>query len=118
MTIRKPYGVSGQIIPWNFPLSIAARGVAPALVAGNTVVVKPAPTTPLSALHLAEICRDAGVPDGVVNVITGGAEPGAALSSHEGVLQGRLFSLSDTACFKGKVQRIVQISIPPHRLLF
>lgn len=87
MTIRKPYGVSGQIIPWNFPLSITARGVAPALVAGNTVVVKPAPTTPLSALHLAEICRDAGVPNGVINVVTGGAEPGAALSSHEGVDQ-------------------------------
>ncbi|ELY61033.1 aldehyde dehydrogenase family protein [Natronococcus jeotgali] len=87
LTVRKPYGVSGQIIPWNFPLSITARGVAPALVAGNTAVVKPAPTTPLSALHFAEICRDAGVPDGVVNVVTGGVEPGAALSSHEDVDQ-------------------------------
>ncbi|QHS17008.1 aldehyde dehydrogenase family protein [Halopenitus persicus] len=87
LTTREPYGVSGQIIPWNFPLSITARGLAPALVAGNTVVVKPAPTTPLSALSLAEICSDAGVPDGVVNVVTGGAEPGAALSSHEDVDQ-------------------------------
>ncbi|MFC6765247.1 aldehyde dehydrogenase family protein [Natrinema soli] len=87
MTTREPYGVSGQIIPWNFPLSITARGVAPALVAGNTVVVKPAPTTPLSALHLAELCREAGVPDGVINVVTGGAEPGAALSSHDDVDQ-------------------------------
>jgi len=86
-TSREPYGVSGQIIPWNFPLSITARGVAPALVAGNTVVIKPAPTTPLSALHLAEICYDVGVPSGVVNVVTGGAEPGAALTSHEGVDQ-------------------------------
>jgi aldehyde dehydrogenase (NAD+) len=86
-TLREPYGVSGQIIPWNFPLGIAARGVAPALVAGNTTVVKPAPTTPLSALHLAELCRDAGVPDGAVNVVTGGAEPGAALAEHGDVDQ-------------------------------
>ncbi|SFC54851.1 aldehyde dehydrogenase (NAD+) [Halobiforma haloterrestris] len=84
-TVREPYGVSGQIVPWNFPLNLTARGLAPALVAGNTAVLKPAPTTPLSALHLAELCRDAGVPDGVVNVVTGGTEPGAALSSHEGV---------------------------------
>ncbi|WP_233255194.1 aldehyde dehydrogenase family protein [Halopenitus persicus] len=87
LTTREPYGVSGQIIPWNFPLSITARGVAPALVAGNTVVVKPAPTTPLSALRLADICSDAGVPDGVVNIVTGGAEPGVALSSHTSVDQ-------------------------------
>ncbi|MFA9426186.1 aldehyde dehydrogenase [Natronorubrum sp. A-ect3] len=87
MTVREPYGVSGQIIPWNFPLSITARGVAPALAAGNTVVVKPAPTTPLSALHLATLCRDAGVPDGVVNVVTGGTAPGVALTSHDGVDQ-------------------------------
>ncbi|RQG88865.1 aldehyde dehydrogenase family protein [Natrarchaeobius halalkaliphilus] len=87
LTTREPYGVSGQIIPWNFPLSITARGVAPALVAGNAVVVKPAPTTPLSALHLAEICADAGVPDGVINVVPGGAEPGVALSSHDDVDQ-------------------------------
>ena len=73
LTTREPYGVSGQIIPWNFPLSITARGVAPALVAGNTVVIKPAPTTPLSALQLADICSDAGIPDGVVNVATSGA---------------------------------------------
>ncbi|WP_436347223.1 aldehyde dehydrogenase family protein [Natronorubrum sp. FCH18a] len=87
LTTREPYGVSGQIVPWNFPLSITARGVAPALVAGNTIVVKPAPTTPLSALHLAEICADAGVPDGVLNVVAGGAEPGVELSSHDGVDQ-------------------------------
>lgn len=87
LTTREPYGVSGQIIPWNFPLSITARGVAPALVAGNTVVIKPAPTTPLSALHLAEICSDASVPDGVINIVTGGAEPGVALSSHTDVDQ-------------------------------
>ncbi|QLG48545.1 aldehyde dehydrogenase family protein [Natrinema halophilum] len=86
-TVREPYGVSGQIIPWNFPLNITARGVAPALAAGNTVVIKPAPTTPLSVLHFAELCRDAGVPDGVVNVVTGASEPGAALATHEDVDQ-------------------------------
>jgi len=90
LTTREPYGVSGQIVPWNFPLSITARGVAPALVAGNTVVVKPAPTTPLSALSLAEICSDAGIPDGVVNVVTGGTEPGVALSSHAASISSRL----------------------------
>lgn len=87
LTTREPYGVSGQIIPWNFPLSITARGLAPALVAGNTVVIKPAPTTPLSAIRLAEICTEADVPDGVVNIVTGGAEPGAALSSHDDIDQ-------------------------------
>jgi aldehyde dehydrogenase (NAD+) len=87
LTTREPYGVSGQIIPWNFPLSITARGLAPALVAGNTVVIKPAPTTPLSALRLAEICAEAGVPDGVVNIVTGGADPGVALSSHDDIDQ-------------------------------
>ncbi|WIV65935.1 aldehyde dehydrogenase family protein [Natrialbaceae archaeon AArc-T1-2] len=86
-TVREPYGVSGQIIPWNFPLNLTARGVAPALAAGNTVVIKPAPTTSLSALHFADLCQDAGVPDGVVNVVTGATEPGAALTSHEDVDQ-------------------------------
>lgn len=87
VTVREPYGVSGQIIPWNFPLNLTARGIAPALVAGNTVVIKPAPTTPLTALKLADLCQKAGVPDGVINVVTGGAEPGAALSSHEDIDQ-------------------------------
>jgi len=84
-TERVPYGVSAQITPWNFPFSLAARGIAPALAAGNTVVVKPAPTTSLSTVELAELCRDAGVPEGALNVVTGGAEAGAALSSHEDV---------------------------------
>lgn len=93
-TVREPYGVSAQIIPWNFPGNLFARGVAPALVAGNTVVVKPAPTTPLTAFHLAELCSEAGIPDAAVNVVAGGGEPGAALSSHEGV---------DTITFTGSV---------------
>ncbi|MFW6449308.1 MAG: aldehyde dehydrogenase family protein [Halobacteriota archaeon] len=84
-TTREPYGVSGQIVPWNFPLNLTARGVAPALAAGNTTVVKPAPTTPLSALALTEIFEEAGVPDGAYNVVTGGAEPGAALTEHHDV---------------------------------
>ncbi|WP_247730405.1 aldehyde dehydrogenase family protein [Halovivax limisalsi] len=81
-TEREPYGVSGQIVPWNFPVNLTARGVAPALAAGNAVVVKAAPTTPLSALRLAELASEAGVPDGALNVLTGGAEPGEALSDH------------------------------------
>ncbi|WP_135805750.1 aldehyde dehydrogenase family protein [Halorussus marinus] len=101
-TVREPYGVSAQIIPWNFPANIFARGVAPALAAGNATVVKPSPTTPLSALRLAELCQDAGLPDGVVNVVTGGAEPGAALTGHEDV---------DAITFTGSVptgQRVME----------
>jgi aldehyde dehydrogenase (NAD+) len=78
----RPLGVAGQIIPWNFPLLMAAWKVAPALAAGNTVVLKPAETTPLTALRLAEIVRDAGLPPGVVNVLTGAGETGAALVNH------------------------------------
>ncbi len=84
-TVREPYGVSGQIIPWNFPLNLLARGVAPALAAGNTVVVKPAPTTPLTALRLAELLDDLDLEAGVFNVVTGGAEPGEAITNHEDV---------------------------------
>jgi betaine-aldehyde dehydrogenase len=81
-TIREPYGVCAQIIPWNFPLLMAAWKVAPALAAGNTVVLKPASATPITALVLGQICREAGIPDGVVNVLTGpGATIGEALVS-------------------------------------
>jgi aldehyde dehydrogenase (NAD+) len=87
-TVREPYGVSAQITPWNFPGNLFARGVAPALVAGNATVVKPAEQTPLSSLRLAELCAEAGVPAGVVNVIPGFGEPaGRALTEHEGVDQ-------------------------------
>lgn len=81
----KSLGVAGQIIPWNFPLLMAAWKIAPALAAGNTVVLKPAETTPLTALKLAEIIRDAGLPPGVVNIITGAGETGAALVNHPGI---------------------------------
>ncbi|MEW1865161.1 aldehyde dehydrogenase family protein [Streptomyces sp. NBC_00669] len=81
----RPLGVAGQVIPWNFPLLMLAWKVAPALAAGNTVVLKPAETTPLSALFFADVCRQAGLPRGVVNILTGYGDAGAALVAHEGV---------------------------------
>lgn len=78
----KPLGVVGQIIPWNFPLLMAAWKIAPALAAGNTVVLKPAETTPLTAMKLAELISDAGLPGGVVNIITGAGETGKAIVEH------------------------------------
>ena len=77
-----PHGVCGQIIPWNFPLLMLAWKVAPALAAGNTVVLKPAEYTPLTALLFAELCQQAGLPAGVVNIVTGDGETGAALVGH------------------------------------
>lgn len=81
----KPLGVAGQIIPWNFPLLMAAWKLAPALATGNTVVLKPAETTPLTALKLAEIIRDSGLPHGVVNIVTGAGDTGASLVRHPDV---------------------------------
>jgi aldehyde dehydrogenase (NAD+) len=81
----RPVGVCGQIIPWNFPLLMLAWKIAPALAAGNTVVLKPAEQTPLTALAFAEICREAGLPVGVVNIVTGEGDTGAALVAHDGV---------------------------------
>ncbi len=81
----KPAGVVGQIIPWNFPLLMLAWKIAPALAAGCTVVLKPAEFTPLSAVLFSEICERAGVPRGVVNIVHGGPEAGAAIVEHEGV---------------------------------
>lgn len=83
--VAKPLGVAGQIIPWNFPLLMAAWKIAPALAAGNTVVLKPAETTPLTALKLAEIIQDADLPPGVVNIITGAGATGAAIVNHPGI---------------------------------
>jgi len=79
----RPLGVAAQIIPWNFPLLMAAWKIAPALACGNTVVIKPAETTPLTALKLAEIIREAGLPNGVVNIITGAGATGAMMTNHE-----------------------------------
>ncbi len=81
----EPLGVAGQIIPWNFPLLMAAWKLAPALATGNTVVLKPAETTPLTALKLAEIIQEAELPPGVVNMVTGAGETGAAVVSHPDV---------------------------------
>ncbi|WBU61596.1 aldehyde dehydrogenase family protein [Paracoccus albus] len=81
----EPYGVCGQVIPWNFPLLMLAWKVAPALAAGNTVVLKPAEYTPLTALAFAEICREAGLPKGVLNIVTGDGETGAEIVGHEGI---------------------------------
>ena len=100
----KALGVAAQIIPWNFPLLMAAWKIAPALACGNTVVLKPAETTPLTALKLAELIRDAGVPPGVVNIVTGAGETGAALVNHGDV---------DKIAFTGStaVGRIIQKSL-------
>lgn len=97
----KPLGVAGQIIPWNFPLLMAAWKIAPALACGNTVVIKPAETTPLTAMKLAEVIADAGLPPGVVNIVTGAGETGAAIVNHPGV---------DKVAFTGStsVGRIIQ----------
>jgi len=80
-----PIGVVGQVIPWNFPLLMAAWKIAPALACGNTVVLKPAETTPLTALKLAELIEDSGLPAGVVNIVTGAGETGQALVEHPDV---------------------------------
>ena len=81
----RPLGVAGQIIPWNFPLLMLAWKIAPALAAGNTVVLKPAETTPLSALHFCDVLRQAELPPGVVNIVTGDGRAGAELVKHPGV---------------------------------
>lgn len=97
-------GVAGQVIPWNFPLLMAAWKIAPALACGNTVVLKPAETTPLTAMKLAEVVRDAGLPPGVVNIVTGAGETGAAIVNHDDV---------DKIAFTGStaVGKIIQRSI-------
>jgi betaine-aldehyde dehydrogenase len=85
-TVREPLGVVGLIVPWNFPLTIAAWKMGPALAAGNTIVLKPAELTPLTALRFAQIAREAGLPEGVLNVVVGpGSTCGARLVAHPGV---------------------------------
>jgi aldehyde dehydrogenase (NAD+) len=97
----RPLGVAGQVIPWNFPLLMLAWKIAPALACGNTVVLKPAETTPLTALKFAEVVRDAGLPPGVVNIVTGAGETGAAIVNHPDI---------DKIAFTGStgVGRIIQ----------
>ena len=85
-TIRQPWGACAFIFPWNFPFLLIGWGISPALAAGNTVVIKPAEDTPLSAIFLAELAQEVGIPDGVINVVTGaGATAGAALSSNPNI---------------------------------
>ena len=100
----EPVGVVGSVVPWNFPLLMAAWKIAPALACGNTIVLKPAETTPLTALLLAEICEEAELPPGVVNVVTGDGRTGAALVAHPGV---------DKIAFTGstEVGKIIQKTI-------
>lgn len=88
---REPVGVVGQIAPWNYPIMMAVWKIGPALAAGCTVVLKPAPTTPLTTLMLAELTKEAGIPDGVVNVVTGGNDTGQAIVEHPDV---RMVSLT------------------------
>src|SRR6266478_1698783 len=85
-TLREPVGVCGQIIPWNFPLLMAAWKLAPALAAGNTIVLKPAEQTPVTAMELGKLIQEAGFPEGVVNIVPGyGETAGAALAAHSGI---------------------------------
>src|SRR5205823_12391186 len=104
----KSVGVVGQIIPWNFPLLMAAWKLAPALACGCTVVLKPAETTPLTALKLAELIQDADLPPGVVNIVTGAGETGAAIVNHPDV---------DKIAFTGstEVGKIIQKSLASSR---
>ncbi len=95
-TLREPIGVCGQIIPWNYPLMMAVWKIAPAIAAGNTVVLKPASATPVTALLLAQLALDSGIPPGVVNVITGpGASVGSYLAGHPGI--GKVAFTGETA---------------------
>jgi aldehyde dehydrogenase (NAD+) len=100
----RPLGVAGQVIPWNFPLLMAAWKIAPALACGNTVVLKPAETTPLTALVLAEICQQAELPPGVVNILPGAGDVGSELVNHAGV---------DKVAFTGstEVGKLIQRSL-------
>ena len=85
-TVRQPWGPCGFIFPWNFPLLLIGWNISPALAAGNTVVIKPAEDTPLSTIYLARLAKEAGIPDGVINVVPGlGMPAGAALASHPGL---------------------------------
>src|SRR5690554_3856211 len=100
----EPVGVCGQIIPWNFPMLMLAWKIAPALACGNTVVIKPAETTPLTAMKFAELIHDAGLPPGVVNIITGAGQTGAEIVNHPGI---------DKVAFTGstEVGKIIQKAI-------
>ncbi|HSK89956.1 MAG TPA: aldehyde dehydrogenase family protein [Euzebyales bacterium] len=106
LVVRRPLGVVGAITPWNFPLTLLANKIGPALAAGNTVVAKPAETTPLTTLRVAELSAEAGLPEGVLNVVTGGPETGGALVAHPDVR--RIAFTGQTATG----QRIMEVAGP------
>ncbi|MBK8032289.1 MAG: gamma-aminobutyraldehyde dehydrogenase [Anaerolineae bacterium] len=105
---REPVGVVGQITPWNYPLMMAIWKIGPALAAGCTVVLKPAPGTPLTTLMLAELCAEAGIPAGVLNIVTGGNETGQALVEHPFV---RMVSLTGSTGTGKKIMRTASESL-------
>jgi len=113
-TVREPIGVSAQIVPWNYPLQIGSRGIAPALAAGCTLVVKPAQEGSLSLLRVARLALDCGLPPGVLNVVTGaGTEAGAALASHPGINQLTFTGSVDvgTAVMQSAARTVVPVTL-------
>jgi betaine-aldehyde dehydrogenase len=100
---REPVGVVGQIAPWNYPLMMAAWKLGPALAAGCTIILKPAPGTPLTTLMFAELIKEAGIPDGVVNIITGGNDAGQAIVEHPNV---RMVSLTGSTATGKKIMKV------------
>jgi aldehyde dehydrogenase (NAD+) len=97
LTLREPYGVVGAVIPWNAPAPMFVNDVGPAIAAGNTIVIKPAEDAPLTALALAKLALEAGIPPGVVNVVTGyGSEAGAAIPAHRGIKRMSFTGSPDT----------------------
>jgi acyl-CoA reductase-like NAD-dependent aldehyde dehydrogenase len=103
MSVRQPLGVCGLITPWNFPMAIPSWKILPALIVGNTVVIKPAPDTPLSTYNLVECLLEAGVPDGVINIVTGGSVPGEALVTHPDV---KVVSFTGSTATGSRVARL------------
>ncbi len=99
---REPVGVVGQIAPWNYPLMMAAWKIGPALAAGCTIILKPAPGTPLTTLMFAELIKEAGIPDGVVNVISGGNDAGQVIVEHPDV---RMVSLTGSTGTGKKIMK-------------
>jgi betaine-aldehyde dehydrogenase len=108
-TLREPIGVVGLIVPWNFPLMLASWKMGPALAAGNTAILKPASYTPLTALRFAELALEAGIPKGVLNVVTGpGATAGAAIAAHPGV--GKVAFTGETATGQ-EIMRLAAVNV-------
>ena len=113
-TLREPLGVVGMIVPWNSPLLLATWKLAPALAAGNTVVLKPSDTTPITALELAKLMKEVGFPDGVLNVVTGfGPQAGAALVSHPGVAKISFTGGTETAraIVRGTAENLARLTL-------